>query len=48
VLGFLWFDKNQNSGVMHQKWRIDGNTAAKKALQKALKQDFNKLSSTAN
>jgi mannan endo-1,4-beta-mannosidase len=48
LLGFLWFDKNQDSGVLHQKWRIDSNAAAKKALKNALKKHFNKLSSTAS
>ncbi|MFY9888830.1 MAG: glycosyl hydrolase [Streptosporangiaceae bacterium] len=28
VLGFVWFDKDQNQGIYHQEWRIDDDKAA--------------------
>lgn len=28
LLGFVWFDVNQNGGIYHQNWRLEGNPAA--------------------
>jgi len=28
TLGLVWFDKDQNDGILHQDWRIEGDPAA--------------------
>ena len=35
LLGFVWFDKAQNSDLYHQNWRIDGVPAALAAFRRA-------------
>jgi hypothetical protein len=35
LLGFVWFDKAQNSGLYHQNWRIDDVPAALAAFRRA-------------
>jgi mannan endo-1,4-beta-mannosidase len=35
LLGFVWFDAAQNSGLYHQNWRIDGVPAALAAFRRA-------------
>jgi hypothetical protein len=35
LLGFVWFDQAQNSGLYHQNWRIDGVPAAMAAFRRA-------------
>jgi mannan endo-1,4-beta-mannosidase len=36
VLGFIWFDQDQDAGVYHQDWRLEGHPAALAAFRKAL------------
>jgi mannan endo-1,4-beta-mannosidase len=36
VLGFVWFDKNQDDGVYHQQWRLEGHPAAIAAFRREL------------
>ena len=36
VLGFVWFDQNQNQGVYHQEWRIDDDKAALAVFRREL------------
>ena len=33
TLGLVWFDKDQNQGLYHQDWRIEGSTAAEFAFR---------------
>jgi mannan endo-1,4-beta-mannosidase len=35
LLGFVWFDRAQNSGLYHQNWRIDNVPAALAAFRRA-------------
>ena len=28
TLGLVWFDKDQNNGILHQDWRLEGDPAA--------------------
>jgi mannan endo-1,4-beta-mannosidase len=35
LLGFVWFDQAQNSGLYHQDWRIEGHPAAMAAFRRA-------------
>jgi hypothetical protein len=37
LLGFVWFDRNQNSGPYHQLWRLEGHRAAMQAFRLALR-----------
>ncbi len=36
VLGLVWFDKNQDQGVYHQQWRLEGHAAGLAAFRRAL------------
>jgi mannan endo-1,4-beta-mannosidase len=36
TLGLVWFDKDQNGGIYHQDWRIEGNEAAESAFRLGL------------
>ncbi len=36
LLGFVWFDVNQDAGPYHQHWRVEGNRAALRALRRGL------------
>jgi Glycosyl hydrolase family 26 len=36
VLGFVWFDQNQDAGIFHQDWRLEGHPAALAAFRRAL------------
>ncbi|HKD88391.1 MAG TPA: glycosyl hydrolase [Streptosporangiaceae bacterium] len=36
VLGLVWFDKNQDQGIYHQQWRLEGHPASLKVFRKAL------------
>jgi hypothetical protein len=33
TLGLVWFDKDQDHGILHQDWRIEGSTLAEAALR---------------
>jgi hypothetical protein len=33
MLGLVWFDKDQDQGIYHQDWRIEGNVAAETAFK---------------
>ena len=33
TLGLVWFDKDQNDGILHQDWRIEGDPAAEFAFR---------------
>jgi len=33
TLGLVWFDKDQDHGIFHQDWRIEGSTLAEAALR---------------
>jgi len=35
LLGLVWFDEAQNSGLYHQDWRIDNIPAALAAFRRA-------------
>ncbi len=37
VLGFVWFDKNQDQGIYHQQWRLEGHETALAAFRRELK-----------
>jgi mannan endo-1,4-beta-mannosidase len=37
LLGIVWFDADQNGGVHHQDWRLEGNPAALTAFRDALR-----------
>jgi mannan endo-1,4-beta-mannosidase len=37
VLGFVWFDVAQNSGIYHQAWRLEGDESAIAAFRQAAK-----------
>jgi len=36
VVGFVWFDQDQDAGVYHQDWRLEGHRAALQAFRQAL------------
>ena len=36
LLGFVWFDTPQNSGIYHQDWRLEGHPAAIRAFRRQL------------
>ncbi len=36
TLGLVWFDKDQNQGLYHQDWRIEGDSAAEAAFRLGL------------
>jgi hypothetical protein len=33
TLGLVWFDKDQDHGIFHQDWRIEGSTLAEAAFR---------------
>jgi hypothetical protein len=36
VVGFVWFDENQDAGIYHQEWRLEGHPAAIAAFRQAM------------
>jgi hypothetical protein len=37
LLGLIWFDVNQNAGLYHQEWRLEGHPAAIAAFRSGLR-----------
>ena len=33
TLGLVWFDKDQNDGILHQDWRLEGDAPAEAAFR---------------
>ena len=40
TLGLIWFDKDQDDGILHEDWRIEGNPVAEYAFRLGVKDDL--------
>jgi mannan endo-1,4-beta-mannosidase len=40
TLGLVWFDKNQDGGIYHQDWRLEGNPPAEAAFRLGVRDDL--------
>jgi hypothetical protein len=40
TLGLVWFDKDQDDGILHQDWRIEGDPTAEFAFRLGVRDDL--------
>ena len=40
TLGLVWFDKDQNDGILHQDWRIEGDQVAEFSFRLGVRDDL--------
>jgi hypothetical protein len=45
TLGLVWFDKDQDDGILHQDWRIEGDPAAEYSFRLGVRDDLSQSSS---